>query len=558
MGSSVNLTIERRGTTRMGQVSGRVAERREGAACRGLGTLAKTCARALLPALLPGVVLAACAPSAERHGIEHVILISLDTLRADALGAYVGSGRDRLAEWGAPPAVERAPRLDRLASESVLFERAIAAAPSTLASHTSLLTGLYPTAHGVARNGFGVREELELLAERCAARGFLTAGFIGSFALDRRFGIAQGFAHWDQEFDLLVDGRTHEQNERRAASVTDAVLRWCDATREERAPRFVFAHYFDAHAAYSPPELAPTQLVPAERAAPGEPRRAVTGSLDDLRAAAARHQSEFGGARGLDATILNGLDAAWLGARPVPDALDRALVARYAAEIAYLDREVGRLLDGLRERGLLEHALVIVTADHGETLVDHCDVWNHGLALYQSTIHVPLLVRLPDGAGAGTRVAMPVSNVDVLPTVLALLDLPAGSPVDGVNLVPLLEGAPLARGPVFSTATQPPTVERGVGPWLGRAKAASVIMERHQWIETPYLRAAELYDLVADPEQHENLVDATDPATLAVRDELARRLDAWRDAARPLSSTFDRSQVEEVERRLKELGYTGR
>ncbi|MCC6406824.1 MAG: sulfatase [Planctomycetes bacterium] len=489
----------------------------------------------------------ACAPSTGAHGVKHVVLISCDTLRADALGAYVGSGRDRLADWGAPPAAERSPNLDRLARESVLFERAIAAAPSTLASHASLFSGLWPNAHGVARNGFEVRPELETLAERFAARGFLTAGFAGSFALDRRFGIAQGFAHWDQEFDLLVDGKAHEQNERRADKVTDAVLGWFDRTRDDDVPSFVFVHYFDAHAAYDPPGRAPDVV--------GE--RSVSGSMDDLRAAVDGHQRELGDPRGLDATILSGLDPRWIGREVQAGELDRALVSRYAGEVRWLDGEIERLLRGLDERGILRDALVIVTADHGETLVDHCDVYNHGLALYQSTVHVPLLVRLPDGTGAGRRVASTVSNVDVLPTLLALCDLPAGAPVDGVSLLDALEGRPFARGPVFSTATQPPSVEVP-GAWLGLSKAQGVQSDAFQWIESPYLGRRELYDLAADPEQRHDLSEDGSERVRRAREELSRALDAWRLSSRPLPSSFDRSQVEEVERRLRELGYTGR
>jgi arylsulfatase A-like enzyme len=488
--------------------------------------------------------LAACGGGAGAHGIEHVVLISCDTLRADALGAYVGAGPDRLAQWGAPPAAERTPHLDHLAAESVLFERAITAAPTTLASHTSPFSGLWPNAHGVARNGFEVRPEIEMLAERFAAQGFTTAGFAGSFALDRRFGIAQGFAHWDQEFDLLVDGASHEQNERRAASVTDAALGWLDRTRAEGSRRFLFVHYFDAHAAYDPPGRAPDAV----------DGRAVTGSMGDLRTAVDVHQVELGAPRGLDATIVQGLDPRWLGRAVEPNAFDRALVARYSGEVSYVDDEVGRLLRGLDERGILRHALVVLVADHGETLLDHCDLFNHGLALYQSTVHVPLLVRLPDGAGAGRRVATPVSNVDILPTLLELCDLPAGDATDGRSLVAALEGRAFERGPVFSAATQPPSVEVE-GPWVNAAKAHSVQTEDFHWIETPYLGRAELYDLRADPFELHDLSTATDPSSRAARAALAPLLDSWWRASNPRRSHFDASQVEETQRRLSELGY---
>ncbi|MCE9594864.1 MAG: sulfatase [Planctomycetes bacterium] len=489
--------------------------------------------------------LAACSPPSGAHGVRHVVLISCDTLRADALGVYAGE-RDRLAEWGAPPAAARTPRIDRLAREGIVFENATTAAPTTLASHTSLFSGLWPNAHGVARNGFEVRPEIETLAERLAARGFDTAGFAGSFALDRRFGIAQGFAHWDQELDLLIDGRAHEQNERRASKVTDAVLGYLDASSASR--RFLFVHYFDAHAAYDPPE----------RAIDSVAGRAVTGSIDDLRAAVAEHQQTMGAPRGLDATIVQGLDARWLGSEPVAGELDRALVARYAGEVSYVDREVGRLLDGLAARGILKDAMVILVADHGETLLDHCDVFNHGLAVYQSTVHVPLLVRLPDGSGAGCRVATGVSNVDVLPTVVELADLAATTRVDGVSLVPALEGRAFARGPVFSSATQPPSVEGQGGAWLNFAKAQCVRDGDFKLIETPYLGRRELYDLAVDPFELRDLINSTDPRFVAAEKALSGALSAWRAGSQPLPSKFDRSQTDEAERRLKELGYAGR
>jgi arylsulfatase A-like enzyme len=488
----------------------------------------------------------ACSPSTGAHGVRHVVLISCDTLRADALGVYVDREHDRLAEWGAPPAEERAPRIDAFAREGIVFENATTAAPTTLASHTSLFSGLWPNAHGVARNGFEVRPEVETLAERLAARGFVTAGFAGSFALDRRFGIAQGFAHWDQEFDLLLDGRAHEQNERRASTVTDAVLRHLDATTDDDPQRFLFVHYFDAHAAYAPPDR-PVDSIDG---------REVTGSIDDLRAAVAEHQRNLVAPRGLDATIVQGLDARWLGSVPVANELDRALVSRYAAEVRYLDGEVGRLLDGLAERGILEDALVILVADHGETLLDHCDVYNHGLAVYQSTVHVPLIVRFPDGSGAGRRVATGVSNVDVLPTVVELLDLASPARIDGVSLVPALEGRPFVRSPVFSCATQPPSVEGGA--WLNFAKAQCVRDGDFKLIETPYLGRRELYDVAADPFETRDLINATDARVVEAEQALSKALDAWRAGAKPLPSTFDRSQTEEAERRLRELGYAGR
>ena len=482
----------------------------------------RTALRRPLPASVSivALALAACAPEAPRPRgpYRHVVLVSLDTVRADHLGCYGAAGA-------------RTPNLDALAARGVLFEAASTAAPTTLASHVSILTGRPPHAHGVARNGF------------------TTAAFLGSFALDRRFGFDQGFAHFDDDFSLEVDGSRFDQDQRRAAEVTDAALAWLDRAEPEHA--FLFVHYFDAHAPYDPPApFAPAGLEP------GLPAR--------IEAAVRAQQARAGAPpAGQEAVIRAGLSRELVcGADGEPQAADRELAALYAGEVAYVDREVGRLLEGLRARGVLDDALVLVLADHGETFHEHGDFWNHGLAVYETTVHVPLIVA-GKGLAAGTRVAQPVSTIDVAPSVLELCGLPAPARAEGVSLVRALRGAPFERGAtVACEATQPPSVEAGER-WPNARKAKCVRKGPFKYVVTPYLGLEELYDLSADPGERRNLLAGCGPPPADGGVEglpdlvrgLRAALDAYERAADPLPSRFDRSQLEETLRKLKGLGY---
>ncbi len=492
------------------------------------------------------IACAACSHREPQHAIRNVILISCDTLRADALASFDGAARK--AERGSLAATAKTPTLDRLAREGIVFESTSSVAPSTLASHTSLFTGLAPHSHGVARNGFVLSPQCPTLATILKSAGFRTAGFAGSFALDRRFGIAQGFDVWNQDFDLLVDGNTHEQNERRAEKVTDAVLAYVDAAAKSADPAFLFVHYFDVHAPYDPPNC-------EVRAVDGIP---VTGSIDDLRRAVLMHQAGLEKPpRGLDRAIVQGLDPRWPTSGFAELPIDRELTRRYLAEVEYVDAQIGRLLDGLEKRGVLRDSLVVFVADHGESFFEHDDFYNHGLAVYDTTVHVPWILRLPDGAFAGRRVAAPVSNIDVAPTILELVGIARPERCDGVGRAAAIDGRAPELAPIFGGATQPRAAEHPRDRWVNDSMAQYVRLGDLKLIETPYLRREELYDLAKDPYERVDLLATGDAATRKLRDELHARLENWRASAAPLPSQFDRGQVEEVERRLKQLGYTG-
>jgi arylsulfatase A-like enzyme len=310
---------------------------------------ARTRSLPLLPPLLAGLALVSVVGLGlffwRRHSSRptHVVLVSIDTLRADHLGCY-GYAR------------ARTPNIDRLASESVVFDNAATATPLTLPTHSSLLTGLTPLRHGVVDNfGFRLDASVTTLAETLRAQGFATGGFVGSFVLDSRFGIAQGFDTYFDHFDApSANGRPLSAHQRPANEVLEPALEWID--RQGARPFFAFLHFFDAHTPYTPPEP---------------------------------YRSSF----------------------PDDD------VGRYDAEIAFVDEQLGRLVRELDARGILEDTAIVVVGDHGESLGDHGEA-THGLFIYDATVRVPLLVRAP-GFRAG-RARAQVRTIDVMPTVLDL------------------------------------------------------------------------------------------------------------------------------------------
>ena len=485
------------------------------------------------------VLCTACGSAADVGPLRHVLLISMDTTRADHLGCY---GNTRV----------RTPALDALAASGVRFADVTAAATTTLASHTSLMTGSWPHTHGVVRNGFPLHRDNRTLAEVLRAAGFHTVGAIGSFALDKAFGFDQGFDHFDQEFDLLMRPAADlDQNQRTASGVTGALLEHLDDIDGEAPRLFLFAHYFDAHAPYSPP-------APWDRAYTPDGLPATSGTSDVERTVKSHQLGMVGTAFGHTASINNGFQGplqGLIGRDPGPASpLDRRLMALYAGEVSYVDSAIGELLQGLEERGLLDETLVIVTADHGETFVEHHDLWNHGLWTYQTTVRVPLILRFPDDRYLGRVVQTPVSNIDVLPTVCELLQLPLPERCEGVSLVPLMQGLPLDRGPVFSEATQPWSVEGG-GVWGNLRKPQCVRRGPWKYVQVPYAGVEQLFHLGDDPGERQNLLagDAPSAEVRRVRAELRRALDEWRAEAAPLPSRLDRATLS----RLMGLGYTG-
>lgn len=398
-----------------------------------------------------------CGPSAR----PHVLLVTIDALRADHLGVY---GYTR----------PTSPNLDALAREGALFEAAYSPTGATGPAHATLFTGRPPLAHGVERNGLVLPPSEETLAERLAAAGYQTAAFVSSFPLTRRYGLDQGFRHYDDAFpagagtlDLdewsgaTVDGAF----DRRARATVRSTLDWL-AGRSAAEPQFVWVHLFDPHDPYDPPPRFAQAFPP-------------TGSDEQSLAR-----------------------------------------ARYDAEIAYTDAMLGRLVKGFDAWAGNARTVVIVTADHGEGLWDHG--WrSHNRFLYDEETRVPLVWRERGRVAAGLLVPEPVQLADVAPTLLADLGVrPRPKASAGRDLVALLRGE--TRGgeePVFFQAPRYPESPPLWGP------SFAVRVGRWKLIEWRS-GETELYDLWMDAGEHENLA-RREPR---VRAELAARLSDWRDA----------------------------
>jgi len=469
----------------------------------------------------------------------HVVLISLDTQRADHLGCY---GNETVAT----------PEIDAFAAEATLFRSTSTVVPTTLASHTTMMTGLYPRKHGVVRNGFMLNHDNVMLAEVLKEEGFHTAAFLGSFALDRVFDFNAGFDHFDQEFTIEYDPKMADQVQRRAEAVSDAVLSHLDEIDVEDERLFLFVHYFDPHAPFDPPEP-----YGAKYAREGGP---IKSDFMDLGAQEHAHQKAVTGKYlspfkyGLSPELIRGADG-----KPIPG--DDDLAALYAGEVTYMDAHVGRLLDELRERGILDDAIVILTGDHGETFWEHADFWHHGAWVYETNLHVPLIVRMPDGRGRGQTVDDHVATIDLFPTILDLLEIPLPEEVDGISLAGALDGQALPVRPIYCEATQPIAVEQLRSKraliWGNQLKAKSVRIGRWKYIQAPYLKGLdELYDLENDPEERVDLIRQPTTESQAQLPALRRALNQWMTKPQPRSSTFNRAQLDYIRDRLDALGYT--
>ena len=398
----------------------------------------------------------------------------------------------------------------------MLFERHFVAAPTTLASHTSLMTGNHPHTHGVPGNGSLVHRDNVMLAEVLGEAGYRTAGFLGASPLSSRTGFEQGFDVYDEVTGLNPDGT--ERRARPGAWVNDAFFKWYDGSEAAPLPMFVFLHYFDVHSPYiPPPSLRATEVwmrIPG--AGSHEHIRATRRLLSEGDPAAARMHSE-------------------------------ALEVLYEEGVQYIDYVMEHLFAGLRERGLLKNSIVILTADHGEAFAVHDEYWNHGFTVYDATAHTPLIIRLPGGV-AGRRESRVLSNIDVFPTVLEQLGLAART-AEGQSFAPLLRGESMpARAPVFIEATKPWNSE-GLR-WSNDPCQRGVRTARHKFIHDPDGDERELYDLADDPGELVNRVGEPDLQVLG--EDLAERLQRWHESASPLPTV----DVEEAQlEALRSLGY---
>lgn len=305
------------------------------------------CGYLLFCALFVVVLLSAlqCTPG---HGVKHVIVISLDTTRPDHLGCYGNN-------WISTP------HLDQLAAESILFTNYMTVVPTTLPSHTSLFTGRYPHTHGTPQNGYTVNKKNVMLTEILKNAGFHTAGIIGSFALNSRFSFSQGFDYYNEDYEKAAGTNRRTQNERSAQAVTGAAVRYLE--KRGVPPRlFLFVHYFDPHMPFEPPP----------------PYDTLYAWEDDDKKSADTITVHYTCPHNLS-------EKEWHASKEA--------ARNYAGEISYMDHQVGQLIYYLREKGILDSAILVVTSDHGENFWEHLPYFHHGTATYQTTMQGVCMIR---------------------------------------------------------------------------------------------------------------------------------------------------------------------
>ena len=398
------------------------------------------------------------APGRSRETARSVVLVSIDTLRADHLGSY---GYER----------PTSPNLDALAQEGARFLRCSSPATWTVPAHCSMFTGLYPRTHGVDGWQKSLSADTGTLAEALDAVGFATAAFVNVNLFNNQRGYERGF----DAFELIPELRAPEGS---ANKVIDRALEWLAEHREERF--FLFVHLYDVHSDYIAKEPYLGEFAdPAYRGS-------VTGRTNQLKQVRLRKLGPWGSAEA------------------------QRLVDLYDAGVRQLDADIERLLKGVCS----DDALLLVTSDHGEEFLEHGDVL-HGRTLYQELVGVPLIAVGP-GIAPGTVIEENVSLVDLMPTVLGSLGVEIPEGIEGIDLGPSWCAVPLAPNRVvFAEA------DKWMGMVDGNFRRA-VMRGDFKLLRDGLSGRAEVYDLSADPDETHNLAGAVPELVKALSLELER------------------------------------
>lgn len=418
----------------------------------------------------PAAPVAAAAP-------PNVLVITLDTTRADRMG-FLGSKRGLT------------PNLDALALQSAVFTRAYSQAPLTSPSHATIFSGTYPQFHQVLDFPMPLAKDLPWAPDIFHAKGYQTAAFLASLALDPTGGapgFERGFDLYDSHFSAKEFGKKDRYHtiERRGGEVVTRALTWLNERPD--GPFFMWVHLYDAHDPYDPPQPYKTRYAKAP----------------------------------------------------------------YDGEIAYLDSVVGKLLAQLKAKHLYDGTIIAVMADHGESLGAHGED-THGIFIYDETVHVPLVIKLPHGASAGKRIENRVELVDVMPTLLQQAGVAIPAEVQGQSLLDLIKagtgkGAPIPEAwrdrPAYSQADYPHVA-------YGWSALQALRAGKYLYVQAP---KRELYDQAADPKELHNVAaDST-----AVADALGGRIEEFR------KKTTNQREAQKVEvdpstqEKLAALGYVG-
>lgn len=421
----------------------------------------------------------------QRHahrGAPNIVLISIDSLRADHLHSY-GYPRNT------------SPNLDAVAAQGAAFETVISPTSWTLPAHMTLMTSLDPEAHGVITNRLRLDRGIDTLPQQLQRSGYATAGFVSATYLDGLYGFSRGFDEYDDYTMLHAAGaksRSAVTSQQLAQHAVDYLQRRSSA--KDRRPFFLFLHFFDVHYDYNPP---PPYAQMFDAAYAGH----VTGNVDSVR-------------QGMPSRDLN------------------HVVALYDGEIAWVDANIGKILSSLRTLGYDDNTIVAITADHGEEFLEHGQA-AHYKTLYDEVLRVPLVIRYPGHVAPGRKVQGQVRLMDVAPTLLSLAGFPSAHPrrgSEGRSLACLLTSPLQRRAPNF--------------PAFGdlRGEMASVRTGDAKLIRNLRTNKEEYYDLDHDPGERKNI----DAISQRERDQLRVILTRWRSSATAANSQADLDEEEKA------------
>jgi len=423
---------------------------------------------ALIAVFVILVAVEGCKKGAESYSLPgdkdyNLLLITLDTTRADRIGAYGYSKAET-------------PYIDSLAQTGVMFKNCYPSVPLTLPSHATLLTGREPIAHGVRINGtYVLRQEEDTLAETMRGQGYKTFAVIASFTLHSKFGLSQGFEVYDDSLDFNI-AANNIRTEIRADKVYAKFKSWFEKNHAQKF--FSWVHFYDPHSPYDPP----------------------------------------------------------------PEFKSRFSDDYYDGEIAYTDRFVGRIIQDLTSKGIIDKTLIIVAGDHGEAFGEHKE-YGHGIFCYEESLKVPLIFSNPVIFKEESRViSQRVGLTDIMPSVLELFGLDTPSNIQEKSLAPLLFGGK----EILETQIY---VESMFGREdMGWAPLTGLILGDHKYISLP---TPELYDLASDPEEKTNLFEAETALAKEIDEKLSQYIQAQAE-----SGTGTRRSLTAADReRLESLGY---
>jgi arylsulfatase A-like enzyme len=464
---------------------------------------------------------------------RNVLLVTLDTTRADRLGCY---GYDR----------DTSPTVDAVAADAVLFSRAYSVVPLTTPSHVSIMTGLHPVNHRIYRNAQPVPDELVTMAELLKARGYSTAAFVSAIVLSGRSKIDDGFDSYSGVVERPRRPSGDPRRRMRSADETvDAALGWLTRHRSEKF--FLWLHLYEPHLPYLPPDEYGRKFDPAYATYRNKMESRLKGGGD----VAAHGDDQPGPGRPERPPHLHGREPGAFP-RPMPAAEVTRMRSAYDGEIAFADAQLSRVVGFLKKEKLYDETIVIIMADHGEILYEKRQYFGHHRFMYEGALEIPLICRIP-GVGA-RRLDERITNVDILPTLLDALGIEATPPGDGVSFWPLIrDGREVEERPyeILVSHTQQP------GPILERVFDPTGVLSGQWKLLVTHGGGApdatfELYDLKSDPAEAKNLYDATAESPIArqLRGYLDSYLEVLKD--RPIRPEVIDPETEE---RLRSLGY---